>query len=121
MGTKLNPGANDAWEKSEPDEPRFAFLGRDALAPGIIRLWCALIACDFNRAKDIFALLCATASKRQYRPGKDSSHVVEGRECANMMDMWRKIKNPRPKDQRAVISDLDLDQPVEGLIENASE
>lgn len=39
MGTKLKPGLYDCLAKAEPDEPLFTLLGRDILAPVVVRLW----------------------------------------------------------------------------------
>lgn len=42
MGTKLNPGKFDAYDKALPDEPMFTLLARDPGAPGAIHEWMRL-------------------------------------------------------------------------------
>lgn len=42
MGTKNDPGEFDCYARAHPDEPLFTLLGRDRLAPGLVRLWAAL-------------------------------------------------------------------------------
>lgn len=44
MGTKNNPGEYDCYENAEPDEPMFVLLGRDPIAPFVVRLWARLRA-----------------------------------------------------------------------------
>lgn len=39
MGTKRNPGRFDCYAAADPDEPMFVLLGRDPLAPMLVRLW----------------------------------------------------------------------------------
>lgn len=39
MGSKLEPGAFDAWEKAGEDEPLFVLLARDPLAPAVVEAW----------------------------------------------------------------------------------
>lgn len=39
MATKNNPGPFDCYANAGPDEPMFILLGRDALAPSLVRLW----------------------------------------------------------------------------------
>lgn len=107
MGTKQNPGINDAWEKAENDEPRWAALARDPLAPFLPRIWAAWVSHDIQRARAVFENGCVASSKIPYRPGKDSAHVIESRECANAMDLWRTEHSPRPKDVRAVRAELE--------------
>jgi len=42
MGTKLNPGRFDCWSKAADDEPMFVLLGRDPVAPLVVKFWRAL-------------------------------------------------------------------------------
>lgn len=42
MGTKLNPGKFDCYEKAAPDEPIFILLGRDPHAAEVVGYWIAL-------------------------------------------------------------------------------
>lgn len=67
MGTKLNPGAYDCFEKAAPDEPMFVLLARDASAPALVEMW----------ARD------------RERHGEEAGVVAEARECAEQMRAWR--------------------------------
>lgn len=42
MGTKNNPGKFDCYAKAHPDEPMFTLLGRDPVAPVLVRMWITL-------------------------------------------------------------------------------
>ncbi len=42
MGTKNDPGAHDCYAAAHPDEPMFILLGRDPVAPLLVRLWAEL-------------------------------------------------------------------------------
>lgn len=39
MATKANPGRFDCYAKADPNEPMFILLGRDAMAPFLVRMW----------------------------------------------------------------------------------
>lgn len=67
MGTKNNPGTFDCYENAHPDEPMFVLLGRDPIAPLLVRIWAQL------RAKT---------------RGVDAK-VVEAHSCAKQMDVWQ--------------------------------
>ena len=68
MGTKNNPGAFDCYSAADPDEAMFVLLGRDPLAPWVVRFWCVL---------------------RFFRRGW-SAKLREAWECAADMDRWCK-------------------------------
>lgn len=42
MGTKNNPGKFDCYANAAPDEPMFVLLGRDPVAPIVVRFWAEL-------------------------------------------------------------------------------
>ncbi len=42
MGTKNKPGEFDCLQNAEPDEPFFVLLGRDPMAPLLVRVWVVL-------------------------------------------------------------------------------
>lgn len=67
MGTKLNPGKVDYYEKAEPDEPMFVLLARDPLAPILVDLWAEL---------------------RAHAVG-NPSRVGKAHDCADAMREWR--------------------------------
>ncbi len=71
MGTKLNPGEYDCYEKAEPDEPMFILLARDPLAPSLIHIWA-------NMREDL---------------GKDPEKTAEARAIADEMVKWRENNN----------------------------
>lgn len=60
MGTKNKPGRYDCYEKAGPDEPMFTLLGRDPMAPLLVRLWTVLRARIGTEAEKLEeALSCA--------------------------------------------------------------
>ncbi len=78
MGTKNNPGAFDAYEKAEPDEPMFTLLARDPLAPDIVRQWA-----------DAYGARCGIDP-----PAKQNQKINEAYQCADAMEKWLR-ENPR--------------------------
>lgn len=71
MGTKNNPGPFDCYAKADPDEPMFVLLGRDPLAPILVRLWI-----EFRE------LSCKT--------DEENKKLNEAVDCAIAMDNWRR-------------------------------
>lgn len=74
MGTKNDPGKFDCYAKLEPDEPYFLVMGRDPLAPAMVRFWAE------GRAEQI---------RTGLKPETDRPMVDEAFECANKMNLWR--------------------------------
>jgi len=74
MGTKLNPGQFDCYDRALPNEPRFTFLARDPMAPDLIEMWADL------RLREI---------KLKKRPRSDGPQLQEARDCAKAMRQWR--------------------------------
>lgn len=66
MGTKLQPGKYDAYDKAAPDEPMFVLIARDETAPLLIEIWAML--------------------KRQ--SGSSPEKVAEALDCARDMRRW---------------------------------
>ena len=64
MGTKNNPGKFDCYANAGPDEPMFVLLGRDPMAPELVRAWA-----DWREGE-----------------GEDPGIVEEARECAEVME-----------------------------------
>jgi hypothetical protein len=67
MATKNNPGKYDCYMNAAPDEPMFVLLGRDKMAPALVREW---------------------AAKRE-AAGETAEKVAEARACAVAMERWR--------------------------------
>lgn len=93
MGTKNNPGAYDCHAKAEPDEPMYVLLGRDHLAPELVRAW----AWEYLR-----------------NGGRDAAKAQEALDCAAAMEKWRhEHVSPKPpgrgQDWCAI-----CDQPIRG-------
>ena len=72
MGTKTQPGEWDCYREALPDEPMFILLGRDPLAPGLVRQW---------------------ARERALGKGY-SRQVTNAFSIADDMDEWRKHIKP---------------------------
>lgn len=66
MGTKNKPGDFDCYANAAPDEPMFVLLGRDPMAPFLVRVW---------------------ADARE-KSGEDSRKVKEARDCADAMEEY---------------------------------
>jgi hypothetical protein len=68
MGTKRNPGRFDCYAAAGEDEPMFILLGRDPMAPLLVRIWARL----------------------REESGGDPAKVAEAMECAEHMEKWSK-------------------------------
>lgn len=75
MGTKTEPGAFDGYGAALPTEPMFTLLGRDKLAPGLVRAWA-------DEREDAVA--------RGEAPESDREKIKEARNIARDMEAWRK-------------------------------
>ncbi len=67
MGTKLNPGTYDCYDKLAPDEVFFVLRAKDPIGPQTVRFW-------VNEA--------ASA-------GHEPEKIMEASICADDMDSWR--------------------------------
>lgn len=74
MGTKTEPGEFDCYGAALPTEPLFTLLGRDKLAPGLVRAWA-------DEREDAVA--------RGEAPESDREKINEARACASRMEAWR--------------------------------
>lgn len=74
MGTKTEPGKFDCYGVALPTEPLFILLGRDKLAPGLVRAWA-------DEREDAVA--------RGEAPESDREKINEARACASRMEAWR--------------------------------
>lgn len=84
MGTKRNPGQFDCYANADPDEPMFILLGRDPLAPLLVRRWAEL----------------------RQRDGEDPKKVGEACACADAMEAWRK-RGLTIKHARSLLAEID--------------
>lgn len=78
MGTKQQPGEFDCYGAALPDEPMFTLLGRDRLAPGLVRAWA-------DEREDAVA--------RGEAPESDREKIGEARTCASRMEAWREAND----------------------------
>lgn len=78
MGTKAKPGRFDCYGAALPDEPLFVLLGRDPLAPLVVRMW---------------------ADLRELTRGR-SQKVSDAGDCSLAMENWRKV-NEAPSTEAA--------------------
>lgn len=74
MGSKINPGSFDCYGNALPDEPMFILLARDPNGPLLVDKWAQ------GREDEITLGM---------RPKSDMAMVVEARQCANSMRLWR--------------------------------
>jgi hypothetical protein len=74
MSTKNNPGEFNCYKNALPDEPMFILLARDRNAPGAVRRW---------------ANLRENAIIMGRQPESDRAMVIEAREVADAMVIWR--------------------------------
>jgi hypothetical protein len=86
MGTKNNPGKFDCYEAAHPDEPMFVLLGRDPLAPHLVRLWALLRSGKLEEADKAVFFLLLTA--RPYTSEPDTEKAAEAMECVAAMERW---------------------------------
>jgi len=91
MGTKRNPGKYDCYANAEPDEPMFVLLGRDPLAPTLLRLWALLrhrsVECaDTSEAEKVAeALQCADAMANYGKNRGKSLTTANEAICTNLV------------------------------------
>lgn len=78
MGTKNRPGPFDCHAKAHPDEPMFVLLGRDPMAPALVREW----------------------ARRRREAGESEEKVCEALACADAMEEWKK----RLDDEKAYVA-----------------
>ena len=73
MGTKVNPGDYDCYEKAEPDEPMFILLARDPWAAGTVRHWARIqiVTDEQPQSKIDEAMACADAMEKWREEQKD--------------------------------------------------
>src|SRR5262245_17875525 len=102
MGTKLNPGKFDCYDKALPDEPRFTILARDP---------------------DFFDFVSAWAQRRQMkvdcgdRPPEDQAKVDEAYQCAEDGQRWRRENNGKwrqPDDKARPAADPSENEDIAG-------
>lgn len=74
MATKSEPGPNDCYERAESDEPMFVLLGRDRMAPALVRLWVSL--------------------RREH--GEREEVCAEAEQCAEAMEAWLRKLGKEP-------------------------
>lgn len=87
MGTKIDPGKFDCYEKAEIDEPLFTLLARDPLAPHLVALWAQLRSHQPIAAFDTFRHLLTLA---ELRPPTLWEKAREALECSTAMSIWRR-------------------------------
>lgn len=93
MGTKNNPGQFDCYANAGPDEPMFILLGRDPMAPSLVRMWAQAREADGELPDKVEeAQVCAEAMRAfSGRLGKAEKNVkLEVRRRA-LIDAAREI------------------------------
>lgn len=88
MATKANPGAFDCFAAAKPLEPMFVLLGRDRMAPALVRIWAA-----------------ARASGGQEDPVK----INEAEACAVAMDTWLQAMDRVPMEPQLLLKEAALE------------
>lgn len=68
MATKTRPGVFDCYAAAKEDEPMFVLLGRDPMAPTLVRAW----------------------AKMRVESGEDGAKVQEALRCADEMEAYSK-------------------------------
>lgn len=91
MGTKRNPGEFDCYAAADIDEPMFVLLGRDPLAPAMVRIWAAIRGGQYISANRYMAEAFSDHANDwdNIKDDKDPKQI-EARSCAVAMDDWRK-------------------------------
>jgi hypothetical protein len=64
LGTKINPGRWDCYERAAPDEQTFTLVDRDPLAPFLVSIWSKLRIGDPIAARAVFDTMCAKVGWR---------------------------------------------------------
>lgn len=68
MATKNDPGRFDCYAIAHPDEPMFILLGRDSMAPALVRQW----------------------AEQRRAAGDDAAKIANAEACADAMEAWQK-------------------------------
>lgn len=79
----------DCYHKAEPGEPKFTLIGRDPLAPGLVRLWAALRDGDVVDAAECFSDLVSNMSEAKYPREHDAEKILNARKIAFELEKWR--------------------------------
>ena len=79
---------HDPLPREMEGEPHFALMGRDPLAPFIVRLYGAFRERRIDRAQDIFRNLCQMLPKFPFHPMSDPEHARSAAGVATAMDLW---------------------------------
>lgn len=87
MGTKNNPGNFDCYTNAEPDEPMFILLGRDPLAPALVKIWAAMRRGDLGVALNEFNDMAQSDEALNYflNPDPELAKAAEADACAETM------------------------------------
>lgn len=79
---------NDPLPRQMPDEPRFALLARDPLAPFVVRLYAALRERKIDKAQDVFRNACRALPALPFHPQSDPEHARSAFGVADHMELW---------------------------------
>jgi len=93
MSTKNNPGQFDCYAKADPDEPLFALLAKDPIAPYLVQIWKAVRSGDQVEAyRAIYdAILALRRSGRTLLPA-GCEKATEAVLCSREMQRWHNDK-----------------------------
>ncbi len=78
----------DPLDTQMDGEPRFALLGRDPLAPGLVRLYADLREGKYEHCGPLLEAIIRKARARNPVPHKDSKHAWSARAIAGEMETF---------------------------------
>lgn len=90
MATELEK--HDPLPREMPGEPHFALLGRDPIAPFIVRLYGAIRERKIDKAQDVFRNLCKAVPEFPFHPMSDPEHARSASGVADAMELWLRYK-----------------------------
>jgi hypothetical protein len=93
MGSKINPGKFDCYEKALPDEPMMVLLGRDPLAPYLTQIWAMLRTGNRNDAGKIFTAMLLDPHTFVYNQHPNEAEAIEALDCSFDMKRWRRAND----------------------------
>lgn len=92
MGTKEKPDLFDRWDDADDDEPRFALLARDPVAPYLVEIWGMLRSGNWGGVKLITEQ--AAEAIRSTDIVTDFPQITASMQVATEMHKWRMINRP---------------------------
>ena len=81
---------HDPIDRAMEGEPHFALMGRDPIAPGLVRLYAHLREGKYDQVHGLLDVVIARAKTRAPHPQKDTQHAWSARRIAGEMEEFHR-------------------------------